>query len=130
MPNYSSAMNAKTTGSGSETVVLAHGFGGDQSVWDKIVPYLARHYQVLVFDWAFSGAAVKDDGVTLFDPVKYSSYEAFADDLIGLLDELNLKSVVFVGHSMSGMIGCIASVKRPGLFTRLVLVGASPRYYI
>ncbi|PON44422.1 Alpha/beta hydrolase fold [Trema orientale] len=127
---YSSAMNAKTVGSGSggETVVLAHGFGGDQSVWDKIVPYLARHCRVVVFDWAFSGAAVKDDGVSPFDPVKYSSYEGFASDLIGLLDELNLKTVVFVGHSMSGMIGCIASVKRPDLFSRLVLLGASPRY--
>ncbi|XP_062090722.1 probable esterase KAI2 [Humulus lupulus] len=128
VPAYSSAMNAKTTGSGNETVVLSHGFGGDQSVWDKIVPDLAKHFQVLVFDWPFAGTAVKDDGSTLFDPVKHSSYEGFANDLIGLLEELNLKSVVFVGHSMSAMIGCIASVKRPQLFNSLVLVGASPRY--
>ncbi|XVE70372.1 hypothetical protein DITRI_Ditri10aG0067300 [Diplodiscus trichospermus] len=119
------AMNARIIGSGSETMVLAHGFGADQSVWDKIVPYLTQHYLVVVFDWTFSGA-VKDPN--LFDPLKYSSYDAFANDLIALMDELDFKSSVFVGHSMSGMIGCIASIKRPELFNRLILVGASPRY--
>lgn len=119
------SMNARIIGSGGETMVLAHGFGLDQSVWDKILPYLTQHYQVVVFDWLFSGA-VKDPNI--FDPLKYSSYDAFANDLIALMDELDLKSSVFVGHSMSGMIGCIASIKRPELFNRLILVGASPRY--
>ncbi|GER47010.1 Pimelyl-[acyl-carrier protein] methyl esteresterase,SaDLK2_1 [Striga asiatica] len=59
---------------------------------------------------------------------RHSKYEGFAEDLIGLLDEMKIGSCVFVGHSMSGMIGCIASIKRPDLFTRLVLVGPSPRY--
>lgn len=120
----SAAMNARIIGSGSEAIILAHGYGGDQSLWDKILPCLAKNYQVLVFDWAFSGA-VEDPN--LFEPIKYSSYDAFADDLISLIDEMNLKSSVFVGHSMSGMIGCIASIKRPDLFKRLILVGASPR---
>ncbi|XP_009336865.3 probable strigolactone esterase DAD2 [Pyrus x bretschneideri] len=127
----STAMNAKIVGSGGEAVVLAYGYGGDQSVWDKILPYLSQHYRVLVFDWPFSGAVNNKDGdnLKLFDPAgKYSSYDAFALDLIALLDEFNLKSTVFVGHSMSGMIGCIASVKRPDLFKSLILIGASPRY--
>ncbi|PPD93509.1 hypothetical protein GOBAR_DD09538 [Gossypium barbadense] len=112
------AMNARIIGSGSETMVLAHGFGGDQSVWDKVLPCLTKHYQVVLFDWTFSGA-VKDPN--LFDPLKYSSYDAFADDLIALLDELHLESsLVFVGHSMSGMIGCIASIERPQLFNRYI----------
>ncbi|GLT71825.1 hypothetical protein SLA2020_438180 [Shorea laevis] len=96
--SLATAMNAKIVGSGSEVIVLAHGFGADQSVWDKILPYLAQHYRVLVFDWTFSGA-VEDQ--SLFDPLKYSSYDAFANDLIALLDEMNLQSLVFVGHSMS-----------------------------
>ncbi|XP_041004877.1 strigolactone esterase D14 [Juglans microcarpa x Juglans regia] len=122
---FSTAMNSKIIGSGSEVIVLAHGYGGDQSVWDKILPSLAQHCRVLVFDWTFSGA-VEDPN--LYDPVKYSSYDAFADDLISLLDEMNLQSLVFIGHSMSGMIGCIASIKRPELFKRLVLIVSSPRY--
>ncbi|KAK2645769.1 hypothetical protein Ddye_020964 [Dipteronia dyeriana] len=123
--SLSTAMNVSIIGSGSETMVLAHGFGGDHSIWDKIIPFFSQHYKLFLFDWSFSGA-VKDPA--LFDPAKYSSYEAFANDLITLLDENDVKSSVFVGHSMSGMIGCIASVKKPQLFKRLILVGASPRY--
>ncbi|WJZ98007.1 hypothetical protein VitviT2T_016565 [Vitis vinifera] len=119
-------MNARIIGSGNEAIVLAHGYGADQSFWDKITPSLARTYRVLVFDWNFSGS-VKDPN--LYDSAKYSSYDAFADDLIALLVEFNLRASVFMGHSMSGMIGCIASIKRPELFKRLILIGSSPRYF-
>ncbi|XP_057768768.1 probable strigolactone esterase DAD2 [Salvia miltiorrhiza] len=123
--NLAASMNAKLVGSGKETVVLAHGYGGDQSAWDRIVPLLAARHRLLLFDWCFSGA-VKDP--SLYHPNNYSSYDAFADDLICVMEEMKVSGCVFVGHSMSGMIGCIASLKRPDLFTRLVLVGASPRY--
>ncbi|KAF5207499.1 Strigolactone esterase d14 [Thalictrum thalictroides] len=120
------SMNARIIGSSSgDTVILAHGFGADQSIWDKIIPSLAQSYRVLMFDWHFSAAA-KDPNE--FDPIKYSCLDAFAKDLIALLDEMNLTSSVFVGHSMSGMVGCLASIKRADLFKRLVLIGASPRY--
>ncbi|KAI5441813.1 hypothetical protein KIW84_011031, partial [Lathyrus oleraceus] len=121
----STHLNARIIGSGTETIVFAHGYGTDQSIWDKITPcFSEKSYKILLFDWAFS-ACVKDEN--LYDPLKYSSLEAFADDLISLLDEMKLKDVTFVGHSMSGMIGCLASIKRPQLFKRLVLLGASPR---
>lgn len=126
----SAAMNAKIIGSGNEAVVLAHGFGTDQSVWDKITPVLSQHCKVLAFDWLFSGAILNKDHQNLYNPVKYSSYEAFADDLITLLEENDMKSTVFIGHSMSGMIGCIASVKKPELFKRLILIAASPRFIL
>ncbi|XP_061366496.1 strigolactone esterase D14 [Gastrolobium bilobum] len=121
----STALNARTQGSGTEAIVFAHGYGTDQSIWDKITPFFAENYHVVLFDWPFSGA-VKDE--SLYDPVKYSSYEAFADDLITLMDQMDLKDVTFLGHSMSGIIGCLASIKRPELFKRLILLGASPRY--
>ncbi|QCD92139.1 esterase/ lipase [Vigna unguiculata] len=120
----STALNARTLGLGTETIVFAHGFGTDQSVWDKITPFLAEHYKVVLFDWPFSGAV----DPTLYDPFKYSSLEAFADVLVTLMDQMDLKAITFVGHSMSGMIGCIASIARPDLFKRLILLGASPRY--
>ncbi|XP_010533335.1 PREDICTED: probable strigolactone esterase DAD2, partial [Tarenaya hassleriana] len=120
-------MNARIIGSGDRTMVLAHGFGGDQTVWDKVLPVLSESFKILVFDWLFSGA-VKDQ--TLYDPFKYTSFEPFAEDLILLMEEMRSGSsdrpVIFVGHSMSGMIGCAASVKRPELFERLVLIAASP----
>ncbi|KAJ8436882.1 hypothetical protein Cgig2_004377 [Carnegiea gigantea] len=126
LKGLSASMNARLIGAGDEVVVLAHGYGGDQSLWDKVVLCLAQDYQVLVFDWTFSGAAKNTQ--TWFDPIKYGSLEAFADDLVGLLEEMGIKSCVFVGHSMSGMIGCFASIKRPRLFKKLIVVGASPRY--
>ncbi|PIA65205.1 hypothetical protein AQUCO_00100587v1 [Aquilegia coerulea] len=119
------SMNARIIGTSGDTIILAHGYGADQSIWDKIIPCLAQRYRVLVFDWHFSAAA-KDPNE--FDPIKYSSLDAFAKDLIALLDEMNLTSSVFIGHSMSGMVGCLASIKRGDLFKRLVVIGASPRY--
>ncbi|WVZ26062.1 hypothetical protein V8G54_004606 [Vigna mungo] len=118
------ALNGRSEGSGAETLVLAHGYGMEQSMWDKVVPLLAESYRVVTFDWVCAGS-VKNE--KLYDPVKYSSYEAFADDLITLLQEMNLKDVTYVGSSMSGIIGCIASVKTPQLFKTLILVGSSPR---
>ncbi|XP_010513427.1 PREDICTED: probable esterase KAI2 [Camelina sativa] len=123
--SLASAMNAKIIGSGEKSMVLAHGFGGDQSIWDKMIPVLSESFKVLVFDWLFSGT-VKDQ--TLYDPSKYNSFDAFSDDLIALMEELEFGPVVFVGHSMSGMVGCAASIKRPDLFTNILLIGASPRY--
>ncbi|KAK7358305.1 hypothetical protein VNO77_00232 [Canavalia gladiata] len=123
--SLSVALNARTAGSGTETIVLAHGYGMDQSLWDKILPLLAENYTLVMFDWPFSGT-VSDE--RLYDPVKYSSLEGFSDDLITLMSEMDLKAVTFVGHSMSGIIGCIASVKMPHLFKRLILTGASPRF--
>lgn len=120
-------MNAKIIGSGDEVVVLAHGYGGDQSLWEKVVPCLAQDYKVVVFDWSFSGTA-RNSQIGSFDPIKYESLEAFADDLVGLMEAMGIKSCVFVGHSMSAIIGCFASIKRPHLFNKLILIGASPRY--
>lgn len=122
----SKSVNAKIIGSGREAMVLAHGFGADQSLWDKIVPKLSQEYRVVVFDWTFSGS-IKDPN--LFDPKKYSSYSGFAEDLIALLDELGLTSTIFLGHSMSGLIGCLAYTKRPDLFQTLILLCSSPRYF-
>jgi pimeloyl-ACP methyl ester carboxylesterase len=117
-------MKARILGSGTETLVLGHGYGGNQSHWDKLIPNLTPHYNVVVFDWAFADTATGGE----FDRVKYSTFEGFVDDLIALMDELDIKDSIFMGHSMSGMIGCIASVKRPDLFERLILLAASPRY--
>ncbi|URD92083.1 hydrolase, alpha beta fold family protein [Musa troglodytarum] len=111
--------NVRIAGKGEQAVVLSHGYGGSQSTWDHVVPHLSQMYRLLLFDWNFEGAV---------DASKYSSFTAFADALIALIDRLKLKGTVFLGHSMSGMIGCIASVKRPDLFSHLVLIAASPRY--
>ncbi|OEL14721.1 Strigolactone esterase D14 [Dichanthelium oligosanthes] len=116
-------MNARVFGNDEgETVVLAHGYGGTRFIWEDVVPALAARFRVVVFDWSFSGAA-KDGGQGYC-----CSYYGLADELVALMDKLGVQRAAFVGHSMAGMIGCIASIARPDLFSHLVLVGASPRY--
>ena len=118
------ALNVRVFGSGEQIVVLSHGFGGDQSMWKDILPYLVPDFKVIVFDMVFSGSVDPKH----FDFGRYSdSLSAYADDLLGILDELQVDKCVYVGHSVSGMVGCLASIKRPELFQRLILLCASPR---
>ncbi|KAH0463822.1 hypothetical protein IEQ34_006608 [Dendrobium chrysotoxum] len=115
-------MNARIVGNGEITLVLSHGFGTSQEIWEYVIPELSRRYKLLLFDWSFSSAADSQPAATDI------SYAGLANDLISLLDEMKMKGVVFIGHSLAGMVGCLASVDRPELFSHLVLVAASPRY--
>lgn len=118
------SLNVKVMGFGKRTLVFAHGFGADQSVWQYILPYLVANYKVIVFDMVFSGNVDPKN----FDFDRYTSFSAYAADLITILDELEVEKCLYVGHSVSGMVGCLASIERPELFERLVLLCASPRY--
>ncbi|KAJ7971394.1 putative Sigma factor sigb regulation protein rsbq [Quillaja saponaria] len=101
-----------------------HGFGTDQTVWQYLIPYLACYFKVVVFDLAFS-PNIKAE---VYDPKKYANLDAYAQDLVCLLDQLNLNKTIYMGHSMSAMIGCLAATRRSELFEHLVLVSGSPRY--
>lgn len=118
------ALNGKIYGNGTETLVLSHGFGADQSVWHYLMPYLACYFKVVVFDLVIS----PNVNPNLYHPKKYSNFTGYARDLVSLLDELNINNTIFIGHSMSAMIGCIAAIERPELFQHLILLGGSPRY--
>ena len=104
-------------------VVFAHGFGCDQGMWRHVAPAFEQSHRVVLFDHVGSGGS---------DLSAYSSrhdrLEGFAEDLVEVLDALGLPPVLFVGHSVSSMIGLLAAADRPDLFDRLVLVGPSPRY--
>jgi pimeloyl-ACP methyl ester carboxylesterase len=82
--------------------------------------------QVFLFDWDFSGSA-EDEAEEESREKSCYTFSRFADELVALMDDMKLCGAVFIGHSMVGMVGCIASIKRPDLFAHLVLVGASPR---
>ncbi|KAK4413089.1 Sigma factor SigB regulation protein RsbQ [Sesamum alatum] len=118
------ALNTHTYGNGSETIVLSHGYGSTQDVWHYLIPALAYYFKVLVYDLVIS----PNVNPKLYDPLRYSNFSAYAQDLICILDELNVRNSVFVGHFMSAMIGCIAAKQRPDLFQHLVLLAGSPRY--
>ena len=118
------ALNVRVFGSGERILVLSHGFGGDQSMWKDILPYLVPDFKVIVFDLVFAGSV--DPKHFDFDQSS-NSLAAYADDILAILEELKIDRCMYVGHSVSGMLGCLASIKKPELFKRLILLGASPR---
>lgn len=105
-------------------IVFAHGFGCDQHMWRFVAPEFEADHRVVLFDHMGAG---KSDTST-WDADRYASLEAYAEDVLDICHELDLSGVVFVGHSVSAMIGVLAELREPELFSRLVLVGPSPRY--
>lgn len=117
-------LNVRVVGSGERVVVLSHGFGTDQSAWSRVLPYLTRDHRVVLYDLVCAGSVNPDH----FDFRRYNNLDAYVDDLLAILDALRIPRCAFVGHSVSAMIGILASIRRPDLFAKLVLIGASPRY--
>jgi sigma-B regulation protein RsbQ len=115
--------NVRVSGEGERTILFAHGFGCDQNMWRLVTPGFAD-CKVVVFDYVGAGGS----DLTAFDRHRYSSLDGYAEDILDICNELNLRSVVFVGHSVSAMIGMLAAIKMPELFEKLVMVGPSPRY--
>jgi sigma-B regulation protein RsbQ len=116
--------NVQVRGSGSKAMLFAHGFGCDQNMWRFIAPEFERDYRTVLFDHV--GAGHSD--LNAYDPARYSSLQGYADDLLEIGRELRLENAVFVGHSVSAMIGALASLKDPAIFESLIMVGPSPRY--
>jgi sigma-B regulation protein RsbQ len=107
-----------------QPMMFAHGFGCDQNLWRFMWPAFSDRYRIVLFDHMGSGRS--DTGA--YDERRYSSLAGYAGDVIAICRELDLREVVFVGHSVSAMIGVLAAIEEPDRFARLVLVGPSPRY--
>jgi sigma-B regulation protein RsbQ len=105
-------------------MLFAHGFGCDQNMWRHVAPAFAGEYRTVLFDLVGAG----ESDASAFDPARYGSLDGYARDVLEICDELSLRDVVFVGHSVSAMIGVLAASERPELFRQLVLVAPSPRY--
>uniref|UniRef100_A0A5B6ZP02 Putative strigolactone esterase DAD2 n=1 Tax=Davidia involucrata TaxID=16924 RepID=A0A5B6ZP02_DAVIN len=118
------ALNVREVGSGEKILVLAHGFGTDQSAWQRILPSFLPHYRVILYDLVCAGSVNPD----YFDFRRYTTLDAYVDDLLYILDAKGIDRCAYVGHSVSAMIGILASIRRPDLFTKLILIGASPRF--
>ena len=116
--------NVNVSGSGPRTIVFAHGFGCDQNMWRHVAPAFEHDFRIVLFDNMGAGGS----DLSAYDPQKYASLGGYADDVVAIGQALDLSDAIFVGHSVSAMIGLIASLKAPDLFSSLVLVGPSPRY--
>jgi sigma-B regulation protein RsbQ len=116
--------NVQIKGSGDEAMVFSHGFGCDQNMWRFVAPAFEDRFRTILFDHVGAGGS----DLAAYEPGKYSTLGSYADDLLEIGRRRDLKGAIFVGHSVSAMIGVLASLKAPGMFTTLVLVGPSARY--
>ncbi len=105
-------------------MLFAHGFGCDQNMWRYVWPAFANDYRIVLFDHVGAGGS----DLSAFDHDRYASLHGYADDVLGIVRELDLSDVIFVGHSVSAIIGVLAAASEPTRFARLVLVAPSPRY--
>jgi sigma-B regulation protein RsbQ len=105
-------------------MLFAHGFGCDQNMWRFVAPEFEDDFRVVLFDHVGAGGS----DVSAYDPEKYSSLKGYARDVLEICEALDLRDVVLVGHSVSAMIGMLATIEEPDRFAQLVMVGPSPRY--
>jgi sigma-B regulation protein RsbQ len=116
--------NVHVSGRGTQPMLFAHGFGCDQHMWRFITPAFEDDYRVVLFDYVGAG---KSD-LAAYDPARYASLDGYARDVLDVVHALDLRDVVFVGHSVSAMVGVLAANAEPDRFARLILIGPSPRY--
>jgi sigma-B regulation protein RsbQ len=116
--------NVRVSGRGTQPMLFAHGFGCDQNMWRYVAPAFEDDYRIVLFDYVGSG---KSD-LGAYDADRYSRLEGYAQDVLEISRALDLRDVVFVGHSVSSMVGVLAANQEPDRFARLIMVGPSPRY--
>jgi sigma-B regulation protein RsbQ len=116
--------NVRVFGAGTQPMVFAHGFGCDQNMWRWITPAFETQYKIILYDHV--GAGNSDLGA--YRSEKYRTLEGYSADLLEICATEELTNVVFVGHSVSAMIGVLAAIQEPERFDKLILVGPSPRY--
>lgn len=109
---------------GAPLIMLAHGFGCDQNLWRLVEARLESTYQLLLFDHVGSG----NSDPSAWDPQRYASLEAYADDILAIVGELDVHNVVLVGHSVAAMMGVLAVAADPSRFDKLILLTPSPCY--
>ena len=108
----------------AQTIMFGHGFGTDQTSFANVVKPFEQQYRIVLFDNAGGG---KSD-IESFNPMRYNTLNGYVTDLLDICRHLELKDIVYVGHSVNGMVSLLASNKAPQFFSKLLLLGASPRY--
>jgi sigma-B regulation protein RsbQ len=117
--------NVKVTGRpDGRPMIFAHGFGCDQHMWRLVAPAFEDDHRVVLFDYVGAGAS----DPAAYDAERYDSLEGYAADVLEICQQLDLLDAIFVGHSVSAIIGVLAAAGDPQRIGKLVLVGPSPRY--
>src|SRR6187549_2251572 len=109
--------NVNVSGRGTQPMLFAHGFGCDQNMWRFITPAFEQDYKIVLFDYVGCG---KSDW-SAYDPERYATLDGYAQDVLDVCAELDLRDVIFVGHSVSSMVGVLAANREPERFSRLIM---------
>jgi sigma-B regulation protein RsbQ len=112
------------TGRGIQPMLFAHAFGCDQNMWRFVAPAFEDDYRVVLFDYVGCGQS----DLRAYRPQRYASLDGYVQDVLDICDALDLRDIIFVGHSVSSMVGILAANRTPDRFARLILIGPSPRY--
>lgn len=96
-----------------QPLVLISGLGYSSWQWHKMIPFLAEHFQVIVFDNRGVGQSDKPQG-------PYSA-QLLAADTTGLLDGLNIEKAIIASHSMGGFVAQAIALDYPGRVEKLIL---------
>ncbi len=123
-PSIQARNNVMIRGDGQQPMLFAHGFGCDQTMWRFVTPAFEDDYRIVLFDYVGSG---KSDW-SAYDPERYATLDGYARDVLEICRDLDLRDVIFVGHSVSSMVGVLAANQEPERFSDLILIGPSPRY--
>jgi sigma-B regulation protein RsbQ len=116
--------NVKVIGQGTRVLMFGNGFGCDLNTWRMITPAFEKEFKLVLFDYVGSGHS----DINAYDNDRYSNLEGYAKDIIDICEALNLEEVVFIGHSVSSMIGLLAVNSASEFFSKIVFIGPSPRY--
>jgi sigma-B regulation protein RsbQ len=107
-----------------QPMLFAHGFGCDSNMWRFVAPAFEDRFRVVVFDHVGHGGS----DISAYDGDRYSALDGYSSDVLEICEELGLENVIFVGHSVSAMVGALAAIREPGRFAKLIMIGPSPRY--
>lgn len=116
--------NVHVFGEGEIPILFAHGFGCDQNMWRFITPDFEQNFRIILFDYVGSG----NSDISAYRSNRYNSLDGYVQDVLDIIEALDLKDVIFVGHSVSSIIGALASIKKPHCFKSLLMIGPSPFY--
>ncbi len=116
--------NVQIRGKGEKTLLFGHGFGTDQRAWRFVTPTFLDTHRIVTFDHVGFGGSDR----AAYADTRYRTLEGYAVDLVEILDEIAEECVTYVGHSIGGVIGLLASLTAPERFERLILLGSSPRF--
>ncbi|TPE43444.1 alpha/beta fold hydrolase [Pontibacter mangrovi] len=116
--------NVRTIGEGDQAIIFAHGFGCNQNVWRHLVDAYRDQYKLVLFDFVGSGQS----DLSAYDSERYGSLDGYTKDVLEILEALNIKNALYIGHSVSSMIGVKAAIAQPSYFSKLIFISPSPCY--